>query len=196
MIRSTACRSILFPALTALALCACNDLPKRPGGSVETVHSGQLERSSPIDVVVAPVENASGRKGVPLAALREAFHKGLVKRRYSPLALEYVDRKVVNAAYTPGALKEEAVLQVTIEAWDDSLWESRGALTVKARARLLDAEGASGGPLWTGTVDHRFDIGVQGEPLASLDARMRQACERIAGELLAALPARSPAPRD
>ena len=177
----------------ALALSACNDLPKRPGSTVETVSSARLEKKNPVDVVVAPVENATGRKGVPVAALREAFQDGLVKRRYSPLALEYVDRKVVNAAYRPGLLQEEAVLQVVIEGWDDSLWESRGAITVKARARMLDAEDPAAGQLWVGSVDHRFDFGSKQDQLISADARLRFACDQIAAEILAALPARNPA---
>ncbi len=170
----------------AATLAACNELPRRRGESVE--------KRNPIDLVVAPVENATGDKSVPLASLREAFQKGLVRRRYTPLALEYVDRKVVDAAYTPGSLKEEAVLQVTIEAWDKTLLDTRGALLVKAHARLIDAENPTNGQLWGGFIDHRFDLEAEREQFSTEAALLDYACGRIAEEVLAALPARNTGP--
>jgi hypothetical protein len=178
----------------AAALPACNELPHRRGESVQTVSSGQLEKRNPIDLVVAPIENATGDNSVPLASLREAFQKGLVRRRYTPLALEYVDRKVVDAAYTPGSLKEEAVLQVTIEAWDKTLLDTRGALIVKAHARLIDAENPTNGQLWGGFIDHRFDLEAEREQYSTEAALLEYACGRIAEEVLAALPARNTGP--
>ena len=176
------------------ALGACNELPRQRGGSVETVATGKLEKKAPIDVVVAPIENSTGQKSVPVAMLRDAFQQGLVRRRYSPLAPEYVDRKVVDAAYHPGALKEEATLLVTIEHWDDSLWEARNALIVKARARLVDAQDPAAAQLWAGWIDRRFDFGNEREGFSTQAALVRHACEQIASEMLAALPARSPGP--
>ncbi len=186
--------SFLLALACTAALAACNDLPRRRGEAVETVSAGKLEKRNPIDVVVAPIENITGQKDVPVAALREAFQKGLARRRYSPLALEYVDSKVVDAAYTPGSLKEEAVLQVTVETWDASLLDVRGAITIKARARLVDAENPTNGQLWAGFIDHRFELEAQREKFSTQAALLRQACEQIADEVLAALPARSPGP--
>ena len=180
--------------LLVASLAACNELPKRRGQQVETASNAKLEQQKPVDVVVAPVENGTKSKDVPLAAMREAFEKGLVRRRYSPLATEYVDRRVVDASYTPGPLKEEAVLQVTIETWDTSLLESRGALIVKARARLLDAKDPASGQMWSGAIDHRFDLNANRENFSTRSAMMQHACEKVAEEVLAALPARSSGP--
>lgn len=180
--------------LLVATLAACNELPRRRGERVETTSNAKLEQQKPVDVVVAPVENGTKSKDVPLAAMREAFEKGLVRRRYSPLATEYVDRRVVDASYTPGTLKEEAVLQVTIETWDTSLLDSRGALIVKARARLLDARDPTNGQLWSGAIDQRFDLNVNRENFSTRTAMLQHACERIADEVLAALPARSAGP--
>ena len=180
--------------LLAASLAACNELPRRRGERVETASNAKLDEQRPVDVVVAPVENVTKSKDVPLAAMREAFEKGLVRRRYSPLATEYVDRRVVDASYTPGTLKEEAVLQVTIETWDTSLLESRGAVIVKARARLLDAKDPANGQLWSGAIDQRFDLNANRENFSTRTAMMQHACERIAEEVLAALPARSAGP--
>ena len=99
MIRPTAHRRVPFLNFNTLCLSAllllgaCTSIPKRPGGTIETVPTGQLlEMKSPIDVAVAPIDNQSGVSDLPVAMLREAFHKGLIKRRYSPLGLEYTDQ--------------------------------------------------------------------------------------------------------
>jgi hypothetical protein len=180
--------------LGAATLVSCNELPRRRGQSVETAATAKLDEMIPVDIVVAPIENETGRKDVPLASLREAFERGLVRRRYTPLATEYVDRRVVNASYAPGSLQEEAVFQVTVESWDASLLESRGALKVKARARLLDARESTNGQLWTGSIDHRFELQGGREKFSTNQALLQYASELIAEEILAALPARSAAP--
>jgi len=178
----------------ALVSSACNELPRRRGESVQAVSSGKLDEKNPVDIVVAPVENATGSKSVPLAALREAFQDGLLRRHYSPLALDYVDRKVVDATYQPGALQEEAVLQVKVETWDTSLLDSRGALKVKVHARLIDAESQGAVQLWSGFIDHRFDLDGARERFSTRQALLEYASEQIASEVLAALPARSAGP--
>ena len=181
-------------AACIVVVTGCNQLPPQRGEHVQSVSSDKLEQKNPVEVVVAPVQNATGDDTVPIVALREAFQAGLVRRRYSPLALEYVDRKVVDATYTPGSLQESAVLLVEIESWDTSHFETRAALLVKARARLVDAENPANGELWSGTIDHRFDLEGEREKYTSRDAFVRYACGCVADELLAALPARSAGP--
>jgi hypothetical protein len=184
------CTSIALAAM----LVACSSVPRRPGSSVETISPANASAKSPVDVVVAPIANPSGNASVPGEFLREAFHDGLVKRRYSPLALEYVDRKIVDASYTPGTLHEEAVLQLTIERWDSSLWETHRALSVRVAARLIDATRPGGGDLWAGRLERRFDVDKAGESTLGSDGLMKKACGLIAAELLAALPAREAVP--
>lgn len=186
--------SFLAAGCAALALVACSSVPRRPGSSVETISPATVAAKSPVDVVVAPIANPSGNGSVPDQYLREAFHDGLVKRRYSPLALEYVDRKVVDASYRPGTLQEEAVLQLTIERWDSSLWDSHRALSVRVAARLVDATSPGGADLWAGRLERRFDVDKAGESTLGSDGLMRKACQLIAAELLAALPAREAVP--
>jgi hypothetical protein len=195
---SSIARSQLFaflgPACIGVVLAGCNQLPPERGEHVQTVASEKLDQRHPIEVVVAPIANATGDDTVPIVALREAFQSGLVRRRYSPLALEYVDKKVVDATYTPGSLQESAVLQVEIQGWDTSLFETRAAISVKARARLVDAEDPSKSELWSGFIDHRFDFEADHDKYTSRDAFQRYVCGRIADELLAALPAREAGP--
>jgi hypothetical protein len=191
VIRTTA---FCFLAACALLLESCHQVPTQRGASVQTSSGIALEQKSPIDVVVAPVVNAAGTSKVPSAMLREAFQQGLVKRRYSPLALAYVDRKVTNSAYRPGTLQEQAVLRIAVERWDTSLWDVNNSVMVKAEARMLDAQNPGGADLWSGRVDRRFDFGAQRERFTSQESMLRYVCDEIAAEVLAALPARSPEP--
>lgn len=185
-------RPIFAFALTALLFAACNDIPKSRGSAVRTTDTQRVQEQSPIEVAVAPIVNASGAN-VPTGELRTSFQKELVERRYSPLALEFVDRKVVDAAYTPGASQESATLSITIEKWDSSLWTTHGAITARITASLIDARG-SGDVLWSATADQRFDFNQLREHLSTEGARVRYACDAIAAELLARLPARTPRP--
>jgi len=186
--------TFLGSACLGVVSTSCNQLPPERGEHVQTVASEKLESKNPIEVVVAPVANATGDDTVPIVPLREAFQAGLVRRRYSPLALEYVDKKVVDATYTPGSLQESAVLQVEIQGWDTSLFETRAAISVKARARLVDAEDPSRAELWSGFIDHRFDFEADHDKYPAREAFQHYVCGRIADELLAALPAREAGP--
>ncbi len=148
--------SRLLPLLLGLFLAAgCQELPKVPGKNVDELYRGGLESVQPADVVVAPVLNESSSNRTPQQAMRQAFQTALVKRRYSPLALEYVDRRVVEAAYTPGALQEDAVLQVTIREWDMSRWDSHGEVGATVEAWMLAADGTE---LWGGRLTRKLDL--------------------------------------
>jgi len=188
---SAACLAPLYPLVLLLA--GCQGLPPVQGDSVHAKPSATLSETSPLEVVVAPIQNHAG-SGVPVAMLRESFQKTLVQRRYSPLALPYVDRQVQNAAYRPGSLDEHAVLELTVEGWNATLWSAQNALEVKIQARLVDARNPGGSDLWTGKVDRRVDFGAQRQRYPSEELLLRQACHDIAGELLAALPMRDPSP--
>jgi len=189
--------SLHIPVLTLVALAplvalaACNSTRTLKGTDVVASEPAKLEARAPIDIAVLPVVNNSKRKGVPAKELRGAFELALIQRRYSPLASEFVDGRVVEAGYRPGALKEDAALTVTVESWDDSLWDSHTAVTVTIHASITDAAGAE---LWKGQLTQRFDLGKDRESY-STDAPLRAALSnKIAGELLAALPARPAKP--
>lgn len=132
MIRSTS-RFAALVACAALVAAACNQLPTRKGNTVESPANSKIETASPVDVAVLPIVNATGSKKVPSKELREALEAGLVQRRYTPLATEFVDAQVTDAAFRPGSLREDATLQVTIGNWDDSLWATHTAVTPSSR---------------------------------------------------------------
>jgi len=181
-------------AVVLAALCAgCHNLPDRPGANAEQLLRGTLESTRPIDVAVAPVVNRSGSEGVPLADLRQAFHAGLVKRRYSPLALEYVDRHVVEASYAPGAVDEDAVLRVEVTVWDASRWKSHGVLAVEIEAWMLDARDG-GNPLWGGRLTRKLSLAQDRKGYATEAMHLREISADLAQELLEVLPARAARP--
>jgi TolB-like protein len=184
-----------FLALLAVAsvLAACNTVPTRRGSSVEASPAVRIEAASPTDVAVLPVENASGSKRVPAKMLRDAFASGLVARRYSPLATEFVDQQVVDASFRPGSLREDAVLRVTVEGWDEKLWDTNTAVTVKMHAQLLDSKNG-GAELWSGRIDRRFDLNRERNRFATEEPLRRLLCENVVAELLTALPARAARP--
>jgi hypothetical protein len=185
-------RPISCLAVSLLVLSSCESVPHHRGVAVHSTEGDLVVQEAPIEIAVAPVVNASGAS-LPAAALRDAFQKELVDRRYSPLALDYVDRKVVEAAYTPGASDEQATLVITVEKWDASLWTTHGAITAKVVAQLIDATGG-GKVLWSATADQRFDFPALREHLSTETARMKFACDEIAAELLAKLPPRTARP--
>jgi len=186
---------ILVSLLSFVSLAtACNSLPKRPGESVTTTgKASTLEQKSPIEVALAPIVDASGNTALPAGELRRAFQGALVKRHYSPIALDLVDSKVVKAAYHPGALEEQAVLVIEVQRWDTHLWDTRDVIEVTIRARMLDPENPSG-ELWSGVLEKRFDFGEIHDQFTTESALTRYACEKISNELLEVMPARQATP--
>lgn len=192
--RSLRVAVLALTCASGLTFTSCYQMPTRRGVTVETTSTGKLEQKNPLDIVVAPIENASGNARVPVEDLRAAFQLGLVKRRYSPLSLESVDKQVIDEVYTAGALHEDADLRVKIESWNDSLWETHTALIIKAEVRMVDTQDPSAGDLWTGKVNHRYEFGPYRDKYSSDQALLQFACNEIVSEILSALPARSTAP--
>jgi hypothetical protein len=187
-------RAAALLSLGLATLAGCHDLPERRGATVVEgiAPTGALEEKNPVDVVVPPVIDESGNPALPANALRSAFQRGLVKRRYSPLASEYIDMALVDGSYRPGTLEEDAVLAVIIEGWDTEHTESHGRIGVRAEVRLIDAATLS--VLWSGRVDRKFEFGSLRGLTATRERFTNEACDQIAGEILAALPTRAPQP--
>lgn len=183
---------LLAFALAPLAACASTKPP--PEAYNEGLEARRdLAAVNPADVVVLPIENQTGRSGLPLDHMRKQFHEGLVKLRYSPLALDYVDSKVVDATYTPGELREEGIFRVFLTGWDDSNWGTRGRLVIDADVYLLDANRPEvGSALWGGHVQRVMEMGQAREIAATERALMERTIERYVSEVLASLPARDP----
>jgi hypothetical protein len=185
---------VTVACLVSLAL-GCQDLPHRPRGhDVQVVGAQGLSQVNPNDIAIAPVEVADADAVVPEQELRTAFQKALIERRYSPLALEEVDRHVIDAAYRAGELREDAVLQIVIDRWDTSLWNTSDQIDAAVSVRLLDARGTAGAPLWEAKLErilHAYE--APGGSTSTLPV-LQRICDRFAGDLLAALPLRQAVP--
>ena len=186
-------RPLFLVLVSSSFVVACYTAPRVPGGDVTTTHSASLSERSPIDVAVAPIQNDSGNASLPASWLRESFWRGLVSRRYSPLALEQVDRQVTDAAYRPGALDEQAVLLIKVAKWDDSLWSVNNTLQFTLTAKLVDPADPSN-VMWSGKLDQRYSVSDDSEHFATIEGLMRHACDGIATQVLAALPPHDPKP--
>lgn len=180
--------------LLALSAVACQELPDQPGRTVHVTETGRVEEVNPNDIVVAPIQFLDEALIVPQRALREAFVRELVARRYAPLSLDLVDEGVVEASYRTGILQEDAVLVITVRDWDKDTWSARHALDVDLEVRLVDPRNPNGPPLWAAVLDDRFDFTHWEERHATPDALLRAALEHVAGQVLARLPKRDVSP--
>lgn len=199
MIRPVLRSNILDARVALLGLCAaallagCQTQPRIVGAKVQVQPEGRLAAANPSDIAIAPIENLSPTSGVPELELRRAASAFLPRKRYSPLKLENVDGALVGvepATYQPGTLREDAVLELTVHAWDDSLWDLRRTLTVDIEARLVESSGQGGPALWTGRLSQRFDLTSSLHESGSGTSLIQPACQLILEELLAPLPAR------
>jgi len=189
--------SIVPLFLAALASMACFSAcgPTRPPRGLDNPNLivGSLSQVNPLDIVVLPIQNNTGRDKLPLEELRQAFFTGLVRQKYSPLSLEYIDARVVEAAYTPGDLKEQAILQIFINNWDDSQWRTMTRLHVEAEIYLLDSKNPDQRqPLWGGKVDRYVDLSRELAGLPTSQMALNRAVEVFTENVLASLPPRNP----
>jgi hypothetical protein len=184
----------LLLALVLAPLAACAGTKPPPEAYNEGLEARRdLAAVNPADVVVLPIENQTGRSGLPLDELRREFHEGLVKLHYSPLALDYVDSRVVDATYVPGDLREEGIFRVFLTGWDDSNWKTRTRLVIDADVYLLDSNRPEiGSALWGGHVQRVMEMGQVREVASTERALMERTVELFVSQVLASLPARDP----
>ncbi len=185
---------ILPLALLIAVPVACRDLPENRGQDVETLIEGKrLAEVNPSDIAVLPVANFTDRTDLPLDQLRRAFYEGLVRRRYSPLALDYVDARAIEAGYTPGQFDEEAAMSIAIRGWDDSQWDRRSLLQLDVEVYILSGDrGAMGGPLWGGSRAMTLNLSRdRGRAVGEADL-MDLALRHFTEDVLGALPRRDP----
>lgn len=181
--------------LSACALVACASTRAPAGAENEGLSSGRLAAVNPLEIVVPPLENHTGNANLPLAEMRQKFHAGLVRLRYTPLALEYVDRNAapVEASYRPGALGEQASLRIVLTGWDDSNWRSNSRLVVDADVYMLDANDPElSRALWGGHVTRTIDLSRQAAVAPTPAALLDRATTEFVDGVLASLPPRNP----
>jgi len=100
----------------------------------------------------------------PLEEFRLTAYKELIQRRYSPLALDYIDRSLlgksgpVEASYQGmrGRWGEDAVLGINVNRWENSRTPTTGLISIGAEVYILDAK--SGVQIWQAKADRDFNL--------------------------------------
>ena len=182
---------ILAGLLLALLPACQSGIQKDPAPPVQ----GALERLAelqPGDVAVAPVLDRTDGQRVPLDLFRSAFVESLIERRYSPLAPSYVDANWIEASFK-GTPPPDALLVVTVTAWNPAHLFSNGQVSATAEVRLFEGGDTTGSLLWQSTVAHVVDLSEgRGTPPAGGTDWIPVAVRKFAQQALAALPMRDP----
>ncbi len=190
----------------ALALTSCRSLPEVPGTSVRVLYSeGGMSTKNPVDIVVAPVSDETGTSMAPCDMLRTAFADALVRRRYSPLSLDYVSSALegqanaaaaagtpVPASYHPGTLGEDALFRVSVKTWDMSAWKSQTQIVVTIDAWMIDSVDPLNKELWGARFEKTLDMALMKNKYPTESVLMNYCCEMIAAEIMDCMPARTP----
>jgi len=194
--------------LTAVAVlvgggAACQTTPSPQGAGVESNAIADLEAIRPVDIAVLPVEIAPEAAAAPAAMIRTSAARALVRRRYSPLAMDIVDETIAmgagrdgaaglqEASYSAGALGEDAVLEVTVQRWDSPSWDALRAIDAVITARLIDPRDPAGAALWEARLEREFRFSLESGTNSSSDRDLRRACDEILTVLISTLPGRS-----
>jgi len=159
-----------------------------------------LRVANPADVAVLdptfdagePLSRADRPSAVPLERFRQATYRELLKRRYSPLALDYVDRAWRGASASSGEkgmCGEDAYLRVSVNRFEVSAREPQ----VRIAADFFLHDGKTGTMLWSAKADRRIDLKVESEVVRDPALLRRTAVERFVESALQGLPARVPA---
>lgn len=195
---------LALPALVwaSTVVVGCQELPQHPGRKVQVLTEGGIETRSPADVAIAPVQLAREDIRAPERLLREVVAESLVKRRYSPLALDYVDSRVIDASYAGGAVGEDAVCELVVHEWDEGKWSSGLLIRFDVEMRMIDVRGAGAGEgegqdegrlLWAARYQGMVDATPESSHRTEA-ALYRWAIAQVALELAGALPPRDPVP--
>jgi hypothetical protein len=189
-------RLVALGLIASLGLMACQQLPKQMGQGVVISPGSTLEAHNPSDVVVAPVILGDEGLVVPSRALRESVSRALIKRRYAPLSLDFVDEagmlssdSTTEASYRAGTLSEEVVCQIIVHNWRQNLWETRRALVMDIEIQMVDPANPMGEPLWKGRLDRRMDFAGQEPRYTGETALFNAALDQVAAEIMAVMPA-------
>jgi len=170
------------------------------------IQSPDLHRLHPANIAVLPVEDRTGNKSVAalLPFMRDELNRSLPYRRYSPMAVSWVDSSLRDSAPARGAsLVEEAVLKdlagkvgqdadallaVRINHWDDSSLLASAIVRFSAEVTLLGTKERKA--LWSGDLQGQVKAG--GATPAPLDPadRARAAAAEFVAQLMQRLPRR------
>lgn len=170
-----------------------------------------LASARPGDIAVLPVEDGSPGAAASrhLLFLRQELMRQLPDRLYSPLTAFTVDSalaakvapreasaKASESMLAPAVLrtyvghcKEDAVLALRIDRWDESRLLIDKRLRFELQAALMSVKGEQ---LWSGSLRGELKAGGTGAAPRDKDGMARSCATLAIGELLQRLPMRTP----
>jgi len=197
----SAIRTLTLVAVLVGGGAACQTTPSPTGSMVESTFVGDIAAVNPVDVAVLPVEVAPGVLGAPAEMIRDSAARALVRRRYSPLAMDVVDETIAmsasagggvqEASFSPGALGEDAYLEVAVERWEMPDWMALRSIDASITAKLIDPRNPEGPALWEARLNREFRFSLDGGTASSTDRDLRDACDEVLRTLLSTLPGRT-----
>jgi hypothetical protein len=197
-------RSTAAFALCLFALAGCQTpVPLTATPSFTT--SPALAARNPAEVAVLSPEDATETKdaGRLLEYMREVMEKRLVDRCYTPLRTQVVDASLGGArpgrgetVLTPAYLKriagrarEEALLAVRIDRWDERSLLADKMVSFEFQAALIGNDGEA---LWHGSLSGQVNATGFGAAPRDRDAMARKCADIALDEMLKHLPSRPP----
>ncbi len=189
-------------ALGLLLLAGCQTAaPVRVDASFVTAPA--FSTGCPSDIAVLPIEDGTKDRSVErlLFFLRQEIMRQLPDRRFSPLTATTVDAALQadpapagESILTPATLsrlagraREDAVLAVRVDRWDESTLMTDRRVRFQFQAALVRADGQQ---LWSGTIQGDVKAGGAGAAPLGRDAAARSCAELAVRELLLRLPNR------
>ena len=166
------------------------------------VATSAFATSCPTVLGVLPVEDGTptGAAGRHLTFFRQELNRKLIDRGYSSTTENWVDASSFGSApigesiLTPSRLtalakasRDDGVLAVRIEKWDESRLMSERRVTFQIGAALVTSDGTQ---LWSGSMQGSIKAGGLGASPIGRDASARSCAELAVAELLTRLPDR------
>jgi len=196
-------RSLVGCAVTLgfLVLAGCRTVdPVRVDATFAT--TPKFTTNCPTVISVLPVEDGSeGGKAVGLLTfVRQELNRQLVDRGYSSTTESWVDASLMGVSVSPGsalqldrlaelakASRDDAVMAVRIEDWDESSLMDDRFVSFEIEAAMVASDGAQ---LWAGSLKGRVKAGGEGASPLGRNACARSCAELAVRELLLRLPDR------
>jgi len=190
-----------FVLLGLLAVGACRGLP-----SVDVIPSVStspaLAAVNPMEVAILPVDDNTVNEAASwlLSDMRRAAQEALVDRLYSSMGLGHVDTRLASQAAgwsirdqaslsrLCGQFQEDAILAITVNAWDDADIMSAARVRFSLEAALVGGEEKQ--VLWTGRVEGSIKAGGDGPAPFDRQDRARDIARRAVAQLIGLLDAR------
>lgn len=201
-----------FPSLRTLVGCvaACGILMVAGCRTVNPVTvnasfvaSPDFAENCPTVISVLPIEDGTeaGSAGRHLTFMRQEVNRQLVRMRgYSATTENWVDASMAGAApsgesiLAPASLtslaqagKDDAVLAVRVERWDETTLLADRRVRFEFRAAMVAKDGKQ---LWSGSMSGRVKAGGVGASPLGRNASARSCAELAVAELLMRLPVR------